>query len=124
MREPLRDKERLEHMLAAADRVIRYTSNKTYKDLVADDMMYYAVVKNIEIMGEAANMLTPEFQEAHPETPWKMVKGMRNYIVHEYFQIDDIVVWEVATKSLVELKEQISQYLEETNWNEWKEKNI
>ena len=54
----------------------------------------------------------------------KKVKGMRNYIVHEYFQIDDIVVWEVATKSLVELKEQISQYLEETNWNEWKEKNI
>ncbi len=46
---------------------------------------------------------------------------MRNYIVHECFQIDDIVVWEVATKSLVELKEQISQYLEETNWNEREE---
>ena len=54
MREPLRDKERLAHMLAAADRVIRYTSDKTFEDLKADDMMYYAVVKNIEIIGEAA----------------------------------------------------------------------
>lgn len=52
------------------------------------------------------------------------MKGMRNYIVHEYFQIDDIVVWEVATKSLVELKEQISRYLEVTDWDEWEEKNI
>lgn len=48
-----------------------------------------------------------------------MEKGKRyaQYIVHEYFQIDDIVVWEVATKSLVELKEQISRYLEETDWD-------
>lgn len=122
MREPRRDKERLEHILVAIERVNRYIAGKTYQDLVDDDMMYYAVVKNIEIIGEAANMLTTEFQESHPNTPWKKVKGMRNYIVHEYFQIDDIVVWEVATKSLVELKEQISQYLEETNWNEWKEK--
>lgn len=122
MREPRRDKERLEHILVAIERVNRYIAGKTYQDLVDDDMMYYAVVKNIEIIGEAANMLTTEFQESHPNTPWKKVKGMRNYIVHEYFQIDDIVVWEVATKSLVELKEQISQYLEETNWDEWEEK--
>ncbi|MBR5635118.1 MAG: DUF86 domain-containing protein, partial [Prevotella sp.] len=81
MREPIRDRERLEHILAAIDRVTRYTSGKTYDDLVADDMMYYAVVKNIEIIGEAANMLTSEYQEAHPETPWKKVKGTRNYIV-------------------------------------------
>ena len=124
MREPRRDKERLEHILAAIERVNRYVADKTYQDLVDDDMMYYAVVKNIEIIGEAANMLTADFQEAHPTTLWKKVRGMRNYIVHEYFQIDDIVVWEVATKSLVELKEQISQYLEEINWDEWEEKEL
>ena len=119
MREQLKDRERLEHILAAIDRVLRYTKNKTYEELVSDDMMYYAVVKNIEIMGEAANMLTQEFQEAHPETPWKQVKGMRNYIVHEYFQIDDIVVWDVVTNNLPSLREQIERYLTETNWNEW-----
>lgn len=119
MREPLRDRERLEHILAAIDRIQRYTSGKTYDDLAADDMMYYAVVKNIEIIGEAANMLTPEFQAEHIETPWKMVKGMRNYIVHEYFQIDDIVVWDVVVNNLSELREQIVRYLAETDWEKW-----
>ena len=119
MREPIRDRERLEHIIAAIDRIIRYTSDKSYEDLVADDMMYYAVVKNIEIIGEAANMLTPQFQQTNSETPWKMVKGMRNYIVHEYFQIDDIVVWDVVKNNLPELRAQVSRYLAETNWDNW-----
>ena len=97
----------------------RYTAGKNYDDLVADDMMYYAVVKNIEIIGEAANMLTSEYQSTHPETPWKKVKGMRNYIVHEYFQVDDIVVWDVVTNSLPELREQVVHYLAETDWQQW-----
>lgn len=119
MREPIRDRERLEHILAAIDRVARYTAGKTYDDLVADDMMYYAVVKNIEIIGEAANMLTSEYQATHPETPWKKVKGMRNYIVHEYFQVDDIVVWDVVTNSFPKLREQVVRYLAETDWEQW-----
>ncbi|MBO7052729.1 MAG: DUF86 domain-containing protein [Prevotella sp.] len=113
MREPLRDKERLEHMLAAIDRVIRYTKDKTYQDLVSDDMMYYAVVKNIEIIGEAANLLSKEFVESHTSTPWKQVRGMRNYIVHEYFQIDDIVVWDVVSNDLPLLRSQLLEYIEE-----------
>ena len=121
MREPLRDRERLEHILAAIDRICRYTSGKTYDDLVGDDMMYYAVVKNIEIIGEADNMLTSSFQVSHPETPWKMVKGMRNYIVHEYFQVDDIVVWQVVTENIPELRDQVVRYLSETDWSQWEQ---
>ena len=113
MREPLRDKERLTHMLAAAERVIRYTSDKTFDDLKADDMMYYAVVKNIEIIGEAANLLSSEFIVSHPATPWKQVRGMRNYIVHEYFQIDDVVIWDVVSNNLPELRNQIVKYINE-----------
>lgn len=113
MREPRRDRERLQHILSAIDRVLRYTHGKTHDDLVADDMMYYAVIKNIEIMGEAANMLSVEFLETHQQTPWKMVRGMRNYIVHEYFQIDDVVVWDVVENNLPELRKQILQYLNE-----------
>ena len=123
MREPLRDRERLQHILAAIDRVQRYTDGKTYEELVGNDMMYYAVVKNIEIMGEAANMLSIAFTDANPETPWKQVKGMRNYIVHEYFQIDDVVVWDVVTNNLPELREQIVKYLNETDWSQWEHNN-
>ena len=121
MREPLKDRERLEHMLMAIDRILRYTRGKTFQDLVDDDMMYYAVVKNIEIIGEAANMLTTDFQTSHSETPWKMVKGMRNYIVHEYFQIDNVVVWDVVTNELATLREQISRYITETYWKQWEQ---
>jgi len=119
MREPLKDRERLQHILAAIERVNRYVKGKSFDDLQKDDMMYYAVVKNIEMMGEAANMLTTDFQESHPETPWKMVKGMRNYIVHEYFQIDSVVVWDVVTKDLSALQNQIEKYLTDTDWEQW-----
>ena len=87
MREPLRDRERLEHILAAIDRVARYTSGKTYDDLVADDMMYYAVVKNIEIIGEAANMLTSDFQNVHPEVPWKKVRVCETILCMNTFKL-------------------------------------
>ncbi|MBQ9555492.1 MAG: DUF86 domain-containing protein [Muribaculaceae bacterium] len=119
MREPLKDRERLQHMIAAIDRILRYAEGKSYEDLVNDDMMYYAVVKNIEIIGEAANMVTTEFQTTHPDTPWKMVKGMRNYIVLEYFQIDDVVVWDVVTNNLEPLKLQLQSYLNSTDWEQW-----
>ena len=124
MREPLKDKERLLHMIAAIDRILRYTEGKSYEDLVNDDMMYYAVIKNIEIIGKAANMLTTEFQTTHPDTPWKMVKGMRNYIVHEYFQIDDVVVWDVVTNNLLPLKQQLQSYLNSTDWEQWSSQNV
>jgi len=55
-------------MLQAIERICRYTKGKNFEDFIADDMMYYAVVKNIEILGEASNMLTEEFRQAHPKT--------------------------------------------------------
>lgn len=100
-------------MLQAIERICRYTKGKNFEDFIADDMMYYAVVKNIEILGEASNMLTEEFQQAHPKTPWKQVNGMRNYIVHEYFQVDNNVVWDVITNDLPVLEQQIKEYLTE-----------
>lgn len=113
MREPSRDKGRLEHILQAIERIKRYTLGKTFEDFIANDMMYYAVVKNIEIVGEASNMLTEEFRLNHSQTPWKQVSGMRNYIVHEYFQVDNNVVWDVITNDLPILEKQIIEYLKE-----------
>ena len=113
MRERIRDKSRLEHILQAIERIRRYTKGKTFDDFIADDMMYYAVVKNIEIIGEASNMLTEEFRNTHPDTPWKLVNGMRNYIVHEYFQVDNNVVWDVITGDLLLLQKQIIAYIME-----------
>jgi uncharacterized protein with HEPN domain len=53
-----------------------------------------------------------------------MVKGMRNYIVHEYFQIDDVVVWDVVTNNLLPLKQQLQSYLNSTDWEQWSSQNV
>ena len=109
----------MEHIQECLGRIARYTADVTMEQLAADDMRYYAVVKNIEIIGEAANMLTTDFRDAHPETPWKMISGMRNYIVHEYFQIDNDVVRDVLCNDLPQLDKQIAKYLAETDWESW-----
>ena len=111
MREASKDIIRLEHIVQAIERIKRYTLGKRFDDLVKDDMMYYAVVKNIEIIGEAANILTNEFKSEHPDTQWKLITGMRNYIVHEYFQVDNTVIWDVIQNDLPYLEAQIKDYL-------------
>ena len=113
MREASKDKTRLEHIVQAIERIKRYTNGKRFDDLVEDDMMYYAVVKNIEIIGEAANLLTNEFKSEHPDTQWQLITGMRNYIVHEYFQVDNTVIWDVIQNDLPNLENQIKDYLQD-----------
>ena len=113
MREASKNIIRLEHIVQAIERITRYTLGKRFDDLVKDDMMYYAVVKNIEIIGEAANLLTNEFKSEHPDTQWKLITGMRNYIVHEYFQVDNTVIWDVIQNDLPQLENQITNYLKE-----------
>ena len=70
MREPVRDRERLEHVLEAIERILTYTEGKTKEALVADKILFYGLVKNIEIVGEAAYKLTKAFRKEHPDTPW------------------------------------------------------
>ena len=111
MREASKDIIRLERIIQAIERIKRYTLGKRFDDLVKDDMMYYAVVKNNEIIGEAANLLTNEFKSEHPDTQWKLITGMRNYIVHEYFQVDNTVIWDVIQNDLPYLEAQIKDYL-------------
>ena len=118
MREKSRDIERLNHILEASKRILQYTENATFEELTQNGMMFYAVMMNISIIGEAANLLTNEFRDAHPQTPWKQVRGMRNYLVHDYCNVDNEVVWIVVSEDIPELKNQIEQYLAELSAEE------
>ncbi len=60
-------------------------------------MRYFAIMKNVEIIGEAANMLTPGFRQQHTELPWKQIIGMRHILVHGYAQVSDMKLWLTAT---------------------------
>ena len=123
MREPIRDRGRLEHMLAAIDRVMEYMEGKSFDDLSEGSIAYYGIVKNIEIIGEAAYKLSQQFRETHTETPWAVIVKMRHVLVHDYYQISVREVWKVVQEDLGPLREQIAQLLTETDWEQWEENN-
>ncbi len=79
----------------------------------SDVMCFHAVVYNIMIIGEAANMLTKEFREGHPETPWRDIIDMRNVLVHGYYTVSPQFVWETYSNDLGPLREQVKQYIAE-----------
>ena len=111
MREVIRDSGRLEHILIAIGNVQKFLEGKTFEDLCQDKILFYAVVKNIEIVGEAANNLTKEMQMHHPEVQWKDVISMRHVLVHDYYSIDARTAWQTAQENLPQLKEQIEKIL-------------
>ena len=91
----------------------------TYDKFVADKRTYYSVMKNVEVVGEAAFMLTKAFKEAHPATPWNVVQGMRHVLVHDYATIDPKELYNTAVNDMQPLRKQIAAYLAETDWDEW-----
>lgn len=113
MREKPKDKGRLLHIKQAIDNINQFLSGKSAEDFLTDQMLYFAIVKNLEIIGEAAYMLTLEFREAHAEIDWKDIIHMRHILVHGYYQIDSRIVWVTIKNDLPTLKTQIGIYLEE-----------
>lgn len=113
MREKPRDKGRLLHICQAIGNINQFLSGKTAEDFLLDQMLYFAVVKNIEIIGEAAYMLTREFKDAHPATPWKNIIDMRHILVHGYYQVDSRIVWASIVNDIPLLHNQVLEYLTE-----------
>ena len=91
----------------------------TYEALINDKRTYYSVMKNVEIVGEAAYMLTKAFKDSHPEIPWKIVQGMRHVLVHDYANVIPRILWGTATHDIPELCKQMERYLAETDWEAW-----
>ena len=113
MREALRDPSRLQHMLDAIRNVNQYMEGKSETDLTDNSMLFFAVVKNIEIVGEAAYKLTLEFKQAHPRTPWRQIVAMRHILVHGYYQVTSSEVYNVYKNDLPFLFTQLTSYIEE-----------
>ncbi|MCR4827955.1 MAG: DUF86 domain-containing protein [Bacteroidales bacterium] len=109
-------------MAEAIDRILAFADGKNKEELEADSLKYYGVVKNIEIIGEAAYKLTNAYCCQHTETPWKAIMRMRHVLVHDYYQIKPQEVWKVISEDLRPLREQVSHYLSDTDWEAW-EKN-
>ena len=119
MRERARDKGRLIDIIEYSNNVTMLIEGFDFDKLVADKRTYYSVMKNVEVVGEAAYMLTKAFKQAHPATPWKVVQGMRHVLVHDYAGIDDKELYNTAVNDIPVLRSQVEQYLVETDWQEW-----
>jgi len=95
-----RDDAYLLDMLLATRKVQQFTQGVTWNQFQGDDLLQNAVMRLIQIVGEAARKVSPEFKQAHPEIPWQGIIGMRNRLVHDYFRIESSRVWEVIEKDL------------------------
>lgn len=119
MREIVRDKERLIHILESIERILTFAERKSKEELEADTLKFFGIVKNIEIIGEASYKLTSAYKTKYHEVPWEAISKMRHVLVHDYYQIDVDQVWNVINTDLESLRAQIENQLHTIDWDEW-----
>jgi uncharacterized protein with HEPN domain len=117
MREQRNDPKRLKDILQAIDTIFEYVGGRGMEAFLADKKSYHAVIYNIMIIGEAANMLTFEFREAHSYLKWRKITNMRNFLIHGYHNVEEDLVWEAISVDLQPIREKIVKYLEEIDNN-------
>jgi uncharacterized protein with HEPN domain len=100
----------LAHILDAIERIQIFTSGNR-QQFLADQMIQDAVIRNLEVIGEATKSLSPQIRDANTDIPWKQIAGMRDVLIHHYFGIKLETVWQVVVQHLPPLKERMEQLL-------------
>lgn len=96
-------RERVLDVLEAIERIEKYARGGR-EEFEQDELVQVWILHYLQILGEAVNALRPEFQQGHPEVPWGPIVGMRNILVHQYFEIDTDIIWSVVESELPKLK--------------------
>lgn len=97
-------------------KIIVYSSSHSSHDLLREEWDQDAVMRNLEIIGEAANNLDSSFRENYPEIPWRKIIDFRNVVVHDYADLDLEIVWQIITKDIPLLSSQIKEMLKDKNF--------
>jgi uncharacterized protein with HEPN domain len=108
-----RDRTYLGDILDSIHRIESYLNNVSKESFLENLMMQDAVMRQIEIIGEASSNVSDEFQEKHEHLPWSQMRAIRNKIVHDYRGINVQIIWDTAKQDLPILKEQVSKFLGE-----------
>lgn len=106
------DRDLLSDILEAMRRIRAYTAAMSYKDFLADTRTQDAVIRNLEIAGEATKRLSEGVRQKHPAVPWKGMAGVRDRLIHQYFGVNLDIVWDIVTGELPELAPLIEQILQ------------
>ena len=100
MTKPLKDEDRILHMLDAARKAADFVRGRNRVDLDKDEKLALAVIHLLEIVGEAASNVSADLCRRYPDIPWKKIAGTRNRLAHGYFDVDLDIVWQIATTQL------------------------
>lgn len=109
MTDALKDEDRIRHMLDAALKAAEFSKGRRRSDLDQDEKLTLSLVHLLEILGEAAGKVSEDFRQSHPEIPWNRVTGIRNRLIHGYFDVDLDIVWQTVTGRLPELITQLKK---------------
>ena len=101
----------LEDMQTACEKVVRYVKNLKQKQFLEDDKTYDAVVRNLTIIGEAVKNIPQEFCELHLDIEWRKIAGFRDIAVHDYFGIDEDILWDIIQNEIPYLLAQLNQII-------------
>ena len=105
----------VDDMREATERALGYVHGYSYPSFVADARTFDAVLRNLEVIGEAASQVPVPFREQHPEIPWRQIVGLRNVVVHRYFAVDPETVWAIVDGQLPSLLPQLLSLQRETS---------
>ncbi len=98
-----RDEAYLLDILLSARRALKYIEGLNLEQFESDELVQDAVMYPLEIMGEAAGHISEEFRQNHPDIPWHKIIGIRNRLIHEYFRINHMTVWDTINNDLPDL---------------------
>lgn len=107
------DRLYLRHILDAIERTASYVQDMSYDDFLEDTKTHTAVIRELEIIGEASKRLSPESKRHTPEIPWRDITGMRDKLIHDYFGVDLDAVWKTIGSDFASLKQAIKKLLQQ-----------